>query len=51
MARSIRNMVDDYFYDIEGKIEDILECVMDEENYTREEIAQKLRDCIEEVCG
>ena len=50
MARSIRNLVDDYFCDIERKLENILECVMDEENYTREEIAQKLRDCIEEVC-
>lgn len=51
MARSIRNLVDDYFCDIERKLEDILDCVMDKENYTREDIAQKLRDCIEEVCG
>lgn len=51
MARSTRSLVDDYFGDIERKLKDILDCVMDEENYTREDIAQKLRDCIEEVCG
>jgi hypothetical protein len=50
MSRSIRWQVDAYFSDIERDLEEVVEQLQDEENYSREDIAQNVRDLIEKFC-